>query len=76
MATTKQIQTLTTRVIFDNAFRARFLESPKKAAAELEIKLTRQELAYLKTLSPEEINQIARQVQQLTHMESGLTHWA
>lgn len=76
MATQTEIQTITTQAIFDNAFRARLLKSPKKAAAELKITLTAKEAKYIKSLDPAELDAVAKEVRQLTHTDSGLTHWA
>lgn len=75
MATQKQIQTITTHAIFDNAFRTRLLANPKKAAAELKITLTGDEAKYIKSLDSAELDQLALQVRQVTHTESGVTHW-
>lgn len=75
MATRSQIQKITSKAIFDNAFRLRLLKSPKKAAAELKITLTKKEIEYIKSLNPEDIHSVASQVQILTKTESGATHW-
>lgn len=76
MATTSQIQKLTSKAIFDNAFRHRFLSSPKKAAMELKIELTKNEISYIKSLDPDQIQALAIEIQQMTHTESSTTHWA
>jgi hypothetical protein len=75
MATRNEIQALTGKALFDNGFRQRLIKSPKKAAAELKIELTRQEIKYIKSLDQNQIEQIARDVQVLTHTESGAVHW-
>lgn len=76
MATSSQIQKLTSKAIFDNAFRYRFLSSPKKAAEELKITLNKKEIDYIKSLDPDQIQTLAIEIQQMTHTESNATHWA
>jgi hypothetical protein len=76
MASRSQIQKITSKAIFDNAYRQRLIKSPKKAAEELKISLTKSEIDYIKSLNPEEINRIAADVQYMTHTEEGVTHWA
>lgn len=75
MASRAQIQKLTSKAIFDNGFRYRFLHNPKKAAAELKITLTKDEVAYIKSLNGDELNTLAASVQYITHTESGAVHW-
>lgn len=76
MATRSQIQKITSKAIFDNAFRQRLLSSPKKAAQELEITLSKNEIEYIKGLDPDQIQTLAIEIQQMTHTDSGITHWA
>lgn len=76
MASRDEIQEITSRALFDNAYRLRLLENPKKAAGELNIKLSRKEITYIKSLDPDEIQRIAVEVQQLTHTASGAVYWA
>lgn len=76
MATRSQIQKITSKAIFDNAYRQRLLKSPKRAAAELKITLTTEEVEYIKALNPDEIQELAAQIQDLTKTKPGITHWA
>jgi hypothetical protein len=75
MASQDEIRTITSRAIFDNLYRSRLLAAPQKAAGELNIKLTRKEIKYIKSLDPDQLEQIANDVQFLTHTESGALHW-
>ncbi|MCC7165780.1 MAG: hypothetical protein IT331_25000 [Anaerolineae bacterium] len=74
-ATQEELQAITSRAIFDNAYRIRLLASPKKAAEELNIKLSRKEIKYVKSLDPEEIHKLAARVQDLTHTIPTAVHW-
>ena len=55
MATQTEIQTITSRALFDNAYRYRLLENPKKAAEELSIKLTGRKLNTLNRWTPRKL---------------------
>lgn len=74
-ATQEQLQAITTRALFDNAYRLRLLSSPKKAAEELGIKLSRKEVKYVRSLDPDEIHKLAAQVQDITHTLPTAVHW-
>jgi hypothetical protein len=76
MATQDELQAITSRAIFDNAYRSRLLSSPKKAAEELKIKLSRKEIKYIKSLDEEEIDSLAAQIQDITHTTPSAVHWA
>jgi hypothetical protein len=52
------------------------LKSPKKAAEEMNITLTRSEVDYIKSLDPDQVNSIAAEVQVMTRTESGAMRWA
>lgn len=75
MATREEIEAITSRAIFDNAYRSRLLATPKKAAEELNIKLTRKEIQYIKGLDPKEVQRIAVDVQSITQTLPVATHW-
>lgn len=75
MATREEIQKITSHAIFDNAYRSRLLAAPQKAAGELNIKLSRKEVKYIKSLDPDELQKIAVEVQSITHTDIGAVHW-
>ncbi len=75
MASQTEIQEITSRAIFDNAYRLRLLDDPKKAADELNIKLTRKEIKYIKSLDPDEVQRLAVQVQNISRTTPGAIFW-
>lgn len=76
MASQQEIQTITSRAIFDNAYRLRLLQKPQAAAQELDIKLTRKEVKYIKSLDPDKLQRLATEVQNISHTEKSALMWA
>lgn len=76
MATELQKQKITSKAIFDKPYRKRLLKNPKKAAEELKIKLSPSEIEYIKSLDPAQLEDLARQVLDITKSNQGVTHWS